>query len=246
VIADIKDSAPVSLQAVRALALYLSDAAAKAGVLAALEAWLNSVAAASDATVQAVAAIIYLHEGAFQPALRAVRSLGSLEALALAVQVHLRLDRPDLAEKQLRALGERDDESSLYQLSAAHVCLALGGADRCREAASLYGEMLQRYGDDSVGAVNGLAAAYIGLRRFDEAERVLTEAVSREGSGAGSNAETLVNFLSLLQHTGRGGSEGAAKMLAQLRKVAPGHPFVASLAIAEASFDRIAPTFALA
>ena len=48
--------------------------------------------------------------------------------MALAVQVYLRMDRPDLAEKALGALTAADDESALTQLSAALVYLALVSA----------------------------------------------------------------------------------------------------------------------
>ncbi len=52
--------------------------------------------------------------------------------LAISVQIFLRLDRADLAEAKLAELASRDDESALYQLSAAHTYLALGG-DKAKE-----------------------------------------------------------------------------------------------------------------
>jgi tetratricopeptide (TPR) repeat protein len=244
VLADINEStAPVALQAVRALARYLTQPDAKAAVVAQFDAWLaDAQGAATSPTVQALGATVFLHEGQPHAALRALRAFATLEALALSIQVYLRIDRLDLAERQLRALQDKDDESALFQLSAAHVYLALGG-DKHREALVTYQEMLQRYGEDSVAVTNGLCAALACLKRFDEAERLLKEALAKEPS----NAETLINFLMLLQHTGRGlgcAADGpAAKVLEKLRAVAPGHPFVAGLALAEASFDRVSASF---
>jgi coatomer protein complex subunit epsilon len=252
---------PVALQAVRALARYLSAAAPerRAEVVAQFEAWTADAAAGAVPAVQALGATVFLHEQQPLLALRALRGFATLEALALSIEVYLRMDRVDLAERQLRALQERDDESALFQLSAAHVCLALGG-DKYREALSTLQEVLQRYGEDGTAVTAALSAALVCLRRFDEAERLLKEALAKEPAAP----ELLINLLALMQHTGRGlgvgaagvadggageggaGGNPSAKVLATLQRVAPGHPFVAALGLAESSFDRIAAGFAAA
>ena len=40
------------------------------------------------------------------------------------MQLYLKLDRPDLAEKALKAMTAADDESALTQLCTALLCLA--------------------------------------------------------------------------------------------------------------------------
>ena len=45
--------------------------------------------------------------------------------LALSVQLLLRIDRPDLAEAQLKSMATIDDEAALTQLSTGFVYLAL-------------------------------------------------------------------------------------------------------------------------
>ena len=122
--------------------------------------------------------------------------------------------------------------------------MALGG-ERYQEAFSTYQEMLQRYGEDSVSVTNGLCAALVCLGRFEQAETSLKESLAKEPT----NPETLITYLTLLQNTGRGlgGSPTDAtianKLLATLRKVSPGHPYVSALNLVENSFDRVAAGF---
>ena len=254
VAASSSEAAAAAASAAAAVSSSSASASAAAGTIV-----LQLPAAGAVPAVQALGATVFLHEEQPLLALRALRGFATLEALALSIEVYLRMDRVDLAERQLRALQERDDESALFQLSAAHVCLALGG-DKYREALSTLQEVLQRYGEDGTAVTAALCAALVCLRRFDEAERLLKEALAKEPHAP----ELLVNYLALLQHTGRGlgagaGAEGAAaaadaaggsnasaKVLATLQRVAPGHPFVAALALAESSFDRVAAGFAAA
>jgi coatomer protein complex subunit epsilon len=126
-------------------------------------------------------------------------------------------------------------------VTAAAVHMSAGG-DKYREAANLYQEMLQRYGDECVGPSNGLAAAYICMKNYQEAEKVLLEALAREPE----NPDTLINLITVQQHTGKGSSDAASQYLITLKRVAPGHPMVASLALAEGSFERVAAGFAAA
>ena len=73
VIDGISDTAPVALQAVKLLASYLRGAAGSRNVtLLALEDWLSDSAAAGNPTLALMAATIYLHEGNYAAALRAV------------------------------------------------------------------------------------------------------------------------------------------------------------------------------
>ena len=120
-----------SLRAVRLLASFLSapagpvGAAARAEALAAVDASLADGASASDTTMQTVGAIAHLHAGETAPALRALRSPSGIEHLALLAQAQLRIDRPDLAERTVKAMQQLDDEAALTTLTAAQLCLVL-------------------------------------------------------------------------------------------------------------------------
>jgi coatomer protein complex subunit epsilon len=236
VLEHVKDAAatPAPLQGVRLLAAYLADPSRRSALLLALEDWLTDAAAASNATAQLMAATVYTHEGAYGAALKVIKDGASLEQLALASQIYLRMDRADLAERTLKAMQGIDDESTLTQLCAGWLYLAQGG-DKYKEASLVFKDLLDRYGDNSATVVNGLAVAYIALRRYDDAGRLLSEALA----AAPQHADTLVNLITVCQHTGR----GADSYLATLAKVAPSHPYVAGLEAAQAQFDRVAATF---
>ena len=247
VFASIRDDAPVPMQAVKVLAKLAGMApgdGARASVLSSLDSLLSSVdgagsgvSAAAVPLVQAVAATAYIAEGAFERALKATRSESTLELLALSVQAYLRLDRPDLAEATVRKLADRDDESALYQLSAAHTFAALGG-DKAKEAVLILKDVLDRYGDGAgPAAMNGLVAAYIAARNYPAAEKLLAEAASRDPGFP----DTLANTVTLAHLQGK--TATAEKALARLKMEAPHHPILAALAIGEGQLDRVVASF---
>ncbi len=245
VISSIKDDAPLALLAIKQLALYLaapggpdgrSSRSASVAKVDALLASLTDSSVPGGHTLQAVVGTLLIHEERYDAALKAVRSGASLELLSLAVQILLRLDRADLADRQLKLMQERDDESALTQLSAAAVGLAVGGP-RGREAGLLYRDMLERYGE-TVPVLNGAAVAALAGRSYAEAAKFAGDALAREPS----NPESLANMLCVVQHTGRGAETAA--LLERLRACAPGHPYLTAFTIAESSFDRVAASFA--
>lgn len=237
VLDHIKEDAatPVSLQAVKLLATYLSGAK-KDTVLLRLEDWLADGAVASNATLQLMAATIYTHEGSYGAALKLLKDGTTMEQLALATQIYLRMDRPDLAEKTLKTMQTVDDESTLTQLSSAWVCLAQGG-DKYKEASLVFKDLLDRFGDASMTVINGLAAAYICMRRYDDAGRLLSDALARKPG----HADTLINLITVCQHTGR----SAEQYVAALTEAAPTHAYVAGMSQVKAQFDRVAASFAV-
>ncbi len=80
-IGEIKDTAstPVAMRAVRILASYLNPELQKSKALAALDTLIADSYAASNTTVQFVAATIFMHEGNYNNALRLVKEATTLE-----------------------------------------------------------------------------------------------------------------------------------------------------------------------
>lgn len=278
-LAEVKaDEDSPALQAVKLLAAYFSDAAGgKSKSVLMLEDWLADPRMNTNATFQLVAGTILLHESQFGGALKVLKTPGSLEHMALTVQIHLRLDRPDLAAATVKAMQGVDDESALTCISAGllnlaqvstevhgihpllpltnvlvcyrlvlpctlallrvmipFVWLCLQGGDRTKEASLVYKELLDRFGR-SLAGLNGLATAYIGMRRFDDAERALNDALETDPN----DADTLANIVTLHVQAGKTG-KSFVEAIARLRAAAPHHPYVEALGRAEDMFDRVA------
>jgi hypothetical protein len=79
VLSEVKEDAPPALAAVRLLASYLGKPASREVALLTLEDWLADTSMAGNATVALVAGIIYMHEGQFAAALKAVRANATME-----------------------------------------------------------------------------------------------------------------------------------------------------------------------
>lgn len=250
---DISDapSTPTSLASIRIFAAY-SHAAASPAAGSARSAAVSSmselVAGMSDdpalATARVVAATLFMCESKHEDALKALYSHAAtrthtVETLAMTAQVHMRLDRLDLAEAAVKALQALDDESTLTLLSSAWLSVALGG-DKYKDAALTFRDIMDRFGP-SVPALNGQGVAFLALRRVEDAEKAFAAAAERAKAGGAADVDALINLMALYQSTGR--AADAAKLLPTLQETAPEHPYVKSYELARGAFERVAATF---
>ena len=248
-----------ALHAIRILASYFV-ASSKARALSDVEEMVTSGGSTPNATAQLAAATIYLHEGHPSKALKFLLAPGgaivaptasgatpaaTLELLSLLVQSYLRIDRPDLAEGAVKRMQEMDDECALTTASSALLKLSQGGEARVRESMLLFKELEDRFGSSdateggsSRAAQNGIAAALLTLHKPEEAEKVLTEVLKAHPA----DADTHINLIAVYAQQGRLGK--VAEYTARLKEVAPTHPYVAGLDIADSMFERVAATFA--
>jgi coatomer protein complex subunit epsilon len=141
--------------------------------------------------------------------------------MALQIQVLLKMDRPDAAEKVLRAMAAVNDDATLTQLATAWVGVQAGGG-KVQEAFYVFQELGDKY-SWTVKLFNGSAACRMLMGQFEDAEKDLLEALNKDGK----DPETLANLAVCGLHCGRRGTQKLRTYLAQLRTVAPDHPLVA-------------------
>lgn len=132
-------SASVPLRAVRMLATFLSNPKGnKEAVFAQMVEMNKDPSVSSNATLQLISAILYIHDDNVKDAMRCIYKTSSMEQHALLVQLYLRVDRLDLATRQHKVMKGIDEDSVLTAVAGAWVNLASGGA-KVQEAAYTYG-----------------------------------------------------------------------------------------------------------
>ena len=184
----------------------LSPVRIQEDVLASLSSLLEDAAVASNPMLLLMAGTVYAMEGNWNDALKCCNSTQSLElcapsptprpppaaapapperavlalavrSMALQVQVLIKMDRPDAAEKVLKAMQAADDDATLTQLAAAYVALALGGA-KIQEAFYVFQELGDKY-SWTVKLYNGSAVCRMQMGQYDDAEKDLIEALNK-------------------------------------------------------------------
>ena len=198
----------------------------------ALERLRADPAVSKNHTLLLCVASVFAREGNYPEALKACNAVAHLELQALCVQILLAMDRPDVAERTVKAMVAVDDDATLTQLAGAWCNLGLGGGAKVTEAAYAFQEL----GDKYVWTPKlhcGAAVCHMHQGQWDEAEKDLMEAVTKDGK----DPETLANLVVCNLHLGRRASAKLRTYLAQLKAVAPQHPLLAKMALLEGNFD---------
>jgi len=237
VLEEIKDTDPIPLQSVRLLATYFSGDGedSKEMVMKKLKEWLNKDTWNYYALHQ-VATIIYSNEGNYENAKNHAFT-DILEGLAVIVHLYLKINRVDLAEKELKFMQQKDDDATLTQLASAWIALAVGG-EKVQEALVIFQELLEKSGATSM-LLNGIAVCNMHMKQFTEAEKSLLQALEKDPN----DGNTIANLIVCYQHTGKS-SELIARQISQLRNISPKHPWLIDALKVESSFDRLAESFA--
>lgn len=155
---------------------------------------------------------------------------GSLEAVALMVQLHLANFRSDLALKEASSAKKWSQDSLLSQIAESWVCLRLGGS-KYQEAYYIYEELASAPSSVSASVFVGEAIANIHLGQLPEAEAALKLAHDRDPY----NPDVLVNMSVLYSLLGR--SADAENYRNQLQQIAPSYSMLINAREAAASFD---------
>ncbi|XP_072775433.1 coatomer subunit epsilon [Taeniopygia guttata] len=237
VLEELQGSCSPELQAVRMLAQFLASESQRDSIVAELDKKMAKSVEVANCTFLLLAASIYLHDQNPEAALRALHQGDSLECLAMTVQILLKLDRLDLARKELKKMQEQDEDATLTQLATAWVNLALGG-EKLQDAFYTFQELAER-GCPSLLLLNGQAAAAMGQGRWEQAEGLLQEALDKDSG----HPETLLNLVVLSQHLGKA-PEVTNRYLSQLKDAHKNHPFIKEYQAKENDFDRLALQYA--
>jgi len=230
VVGEISDSDAMDLQAVRLLANYLTPGM-REGALEQLSALMEDSSASGNPTFQLMAGYIYSYEQEYENALRVVHNGYTLEQIALHIQILLKIDRVDVAERELKNMYKMDEDATLTQLTTAWVHMALGG-DKLQEAYYILQELAEKFGQ-TVQLLNGLAVYQMLAGKYEEAERLLNDALGKNNN----DADTLANLVACSPHTGKS-PELVKRYESQLTATSPHHGWVANMTAMSASFDR--------
>lgn len=225
---------PIALSAVKLWASYLAQQVDREMVELTLKEWLADPTSGENPHLLLVAGQIFAREGKLSDALSALTRGGSLEHMLYIVHLYLQMDRLDLAQKQVQEMRRIEEDSTLTQLAQAW-CLALRGGDKADEAALHFQELADRFGATPL-LLNGSAVAFMALKNFVEAERLLLEAVQKDPA----NEDTLINLIAVSAHLGK----PSQQYIVQLQQVAPASKWLENYVLLDQGFSQTAATFA--
>jgi coatomer protein complex subunit epsilon len=245
VIQGVAQNASTSLQAIKLFAQYKTSSAEKKElILDTITEWLADAEMGRDPTLQLVAAQIFYEQGNLKQSLvlACEDSSENLAKLSLQVQIYLKLDRIDLAEKKVKEMQDLDDDDTLTRITTAWVHLAKGG-NGITEANNIFQELLSNFGS-TVKLLNGIAACQIRLKNYSGAFQSLKQA--RDISLASKekvHADTLINSIVCLQHHKPGSKDIIEKITSEFQLQHPDHPWLKQMEEMGKSFDRYSENY---
>ena len=238
---EVLETLPSALEAIRLLAVYkthVSQGESTEIVVMTLNEWMQNTV--SDPYVLLVAGMIYGSEEKYSDAFSALqREPGgsTIECGAAVVQLYLKMERVELAEKAAQKMVKMEEDATLTHIALAWVYLAMGG-DKCDEAALLFQELGERFGPTPL-LLNGGAVAHMMMFNFEESARLLAQAKDDHPQNVG----TMINAVALARHQGAC-EEQVDVLMTNIRNAAPTHPWIENVDNLSVNFDRLATTFA--
>jgi coatomer subunit epsilon len=242
IFSKVTNLAPSSHQAVKLLGTYYAASdEGKDMVFDTLKEWLSADGLV-DPTLQVVASQIYMEEQNYKEALRLVCQPGdNLEKMAMCVQIYLKINRLDLAQKMAKSMADADDDDPLTQLCLAWTQISEGG-EKVGEAISLLQDLIEKYGP-SIPVLNGLAICQVQQANHAAAFQLLKQAKdAASAAGVKTSPETYINTIVVLQSLKKS-PDIIRKISGEFEKSWPENAWLKKMALAEAAFAQHAAAF---
>ncbi|KAL1798332.1 hypothetical protein ACET3X_002369 [Alternaria dauci] len=188
-------------------------------------------------TVQLCVGMILERAGETEAALNVLsKHQGSLDAVALIVQIHLQQNRTDLAAKEAQRARKWAQDSLLVNIAESWVGMREGG-EKYQSAFYVFEELATSSQSTSPHSLVAQAVSELHLGRLPEAEAALQQALSIDGT----SADTLANLVVL--NTLLGKKEDAEQLKSQLQSSAPQHRALADWASKKDEFAKAAAKY---
>ncbi|KIW73112.1 hypothetical protein PV04_01255 [Phialophora macrospora] len=186
-----------------------------------------------DSVVQICAGTVLAAHAEYAKAIELLgKHQGSLEAVALLVQIHLLQHRTDLAVKEVAAAKRWAQDSLLINLAESWTNLREGGAEKYQSAYYVFEELASTPGTTSPTALVGQAVSEIHLGRLEEAEAALQQAMSMENA----DTQAVANSVVLASVMGKK-ADVVQGLLQQLKEKDDGHALLSDLEEKSHLFD---------
>ena len=216
------------LAAVRVYASYLQ----KPSEGAVTEAQRLAEKKGDNLTVQLLASTVLAREGKYEDALALLsKHQGSLDAVALIVQIHLLQNRTDLALKEAASARSFAQDALLVNLAESWIGMRQGG-EQYQKAFYVFEELAQAPSSQSATSLIAQSVAELHLGRTEEGETALGSALGLDQGNTTGLADKVV----LDAVTGRDIRESRGK----LEAVDKGHELLLDLAAKREAFREAA------
>lgn len=221
--ADAQKTADVA--AVRAYALYLQ----KPTDAAVTQAEKLSETEGDNLSVQLLCGTILARAGKQDQALQLLsKHQGSLDAVALSVQIHLSQNRSDLALKEAKSARSFAQDALLVNLAESWIGMRQGG-ENYQKAFYVFEELAQAPSSASATSLIAQAVSELHMGRVEEAETALNQALALEPE----NSAAIANKLVLDTVSGKDTAELSAKLVSVDKE----HEMLAELAVKREAFQ---------
>lgn len=228
VLSEVKGQNSVpDLAAVKALAEYSQDPWDSDEAVQAAQALAQEQG--DNLTVQLLCGTVLANAGLSEEALALLaKHQGSLDAVALIVQIHLQQNRSDLAAKEAQRARKWAQDSLLVNLAESWVGLREGG-EKYQQSFYVFEELAQAPATQAVHSLVGQAVAELHLGRLPEAEAALKQTIALNPK----NPDVLANMIVLTTILGQDTEELKGK----LTEVQPKHQLLADLVAKSEAFE---------